>query len=683
MLKRTSLLITLISVLALTTTALAQDPVLPGDSDPTWKASYWNNTSLSGSPVLQRDEANLDYNWGTGRPHTSVNADGFSARWTRYIYTTQGTYRFTATSDDGIRVWVDNDLIIDKWSDHPATTYNADKALGTGHHWVVVEFYENKGEAVAKLTWAPTTTPVQNWRGEYFNNTTLSGTPALVRDDAHINFDWGALSPDTGVINVDRFSARWSRTITLPAGRYRFSMTVDDGGRLWVNNHLLLESWRAQPATTYTEEIYLPGGAIPIVMEYYEDGGLAVAKLTWEQVTPSIQHWRGEYFANLALSGTPALVRDDAQIDFNWSSGSPAPGTIGVDKFSVRWTRTLDFAAGRYRFTMTTDDGVRLWVNNQLLINAWHDQAQTTYSEDIDLPGGPVPIKVEYYENGGVAVARLTWSLAPTPTYNWRGEYYNNMALSGSPTLVRDDAHINFDWGAGSPVPSAIAADGFSVRWTRTVNLAGGRYRFAMTVDDGGRLWVNGHLLIDAWREQSVRTYTGEMDLPGGAIPIKMEYYEQAGLAVAQLSWSEAGASGSVIVDDTDAGFIKEGVAAGWRVVYEGYGGRLTWTWNNESQRTDYNRARWVPSLAAGRYEVFVFIPYRYTTTAQAHYGIAHAAGTTQKIVDQSMNGDRWVSLGTYNFNGTGNEYVSLSDVTGESQRSRLIAFDAVMWVPR
>ncbi len=79
-----------------------------------------------------------------------------------------------------------------------------------------------------------------------------------------------------------------------------------------------------------------------------------------------------------------------------------------------------------------------------------------------------------------------------------------------------------------------------------------------MTVDDGGRLRVNGHLLIDAWREQTVRTYTGEIDLPRGAIPIKMEYYEQPGLAVAQLSWSEADAPGTVIVDDTDASFVKE-----------------------------------------------------------------------------------------------------------------------------
>jgi hypothetical protein len=79
---------------------------------------------------------------------------------------------------------------------------------------------------------------------------------------------------------------------------------------------------------------------------------------------------------------------------------------------------------------------------------------------------------------------------------------------------------------------------------------------------------------------------------------------------------------------------------------------------------------------------VLVFIPERYTTTASARYWVSHANGYTPRTVDQSANGDRWVSLGTYWFDGTSDEYVSLSDVTGETRVTRLIAFDAVKWVP-
>jgi hypothetical protein len=207
-----------------------------------------------------------------------------------------------------------------------------------------------------------------------------------------------------------------------------------------------------------------------------------------------------------------------------------------------------------------------------------------------------------------------------------------------------------------------------------------------MTVDDGARLWVNNHLLIDAWRVQAVTTYVGEIYLPGGPVPIKMEYFEDTQLAVARLTWSEIGAPvtpGTVVVDNTDPGFVKEGAPGGWRVAYEGYGGSLTWTKNNDWERPYFNFARWFPKLAPGRYEVFVFIPYRYTTTASAHYGVAHANGLTQRVVNQSTNGDRWISLGTYWFNGTSEECVSLTDATGEPLKTRLIAFDAVKWVPR
>ena len=77
-----------------------------------------------------------------------------------------GTYRFIATSDDGIRVYVDNRLVIDQWYDHPAQTFTADVSLTAGHHLAVVEYYENMGYAVAKVSWAPAPVPPHNWRGK-------------------------------------------------------------------------------------------------------------------------------------------------------------------------------------------------------------------------------------------------------------------------------------------------------------------------------------------------------------------------------------------------------------------------------------------------------------------------------------------------------------------------------------
>ena len=61
----------------------------------------------------------------------------------------------------------------------------------------------------------------------------------------------------------------------------------------------------------------------------------------------------------------------DAEIDFAWGTESPVPQYLIRDAFSVRWTGTLDLPAGEYEFTTSTDDGVRLWVNEQLIIDKW------------------------------------------------------------------------------------------------------------------------------------------------------------------------------------------------------------------------------------------------------------------------------------------------------------------------
>jgi hypothetical protein len=244
---------------------------------------------------------------------------------------------------------------------------------------------------------------------------------------------------------------------------------------------------------------------------------------------------------------------------------------------------------------------------------------------------------------------------------------------------------VDHDWGAGSPAPGTINADQFSALWTRTVNLPPQTYRFSLTVDDGARLWVNGHKLIDVWYDQAATTHTADMHLSGD-VTIRLEYYENGGFAVAKLAWDEASGpppGGTVIVDDRDPGFTKGGSASGWRYVAEGYNNSLTWTRNNDYARPNYNWARWYPHLQARYYEVYVFIPYRYTTTSSARYWVRHANGYTLRMVNQSTNGDRWVSLGTYWFTGDGSEYVSLSDVTYEARVSRLIGFDAVKWEPR
>ncbi len=116
-----------------------------------WDAKYWNNTTMSGDPALQRFESTLDHDWGRGAPASGINADRFSARWERTINVSSGNYRFTATMDDGLRLWVDGTLIIDSWWDSQVHSLAADIYLSSGEHHLKVEYYDAGGDAVAKL----------------------------------------------------------------------------------------------------------------------------------------------------------------------------------------------------------------------------------------------------------------------------------------------------------------------------------------------------------------------------------------------------------------------------------------------------------------------------------------------------------------------------------------------------
>ncbi|MBU0491475.1 MAG: hypothetical protein KKA73_25435 [Chloroflexi bacterium] len=411
-----------------------------------------------------------------------------------------------------------------------------------------------------------------------------------------------------------------------------------------------------------------------------------------EGPTPTEGLWVGEYFSNPNLAGTPTFVRRDAYINFDWGTGSPDP-SIPFDNFSVRWTGQINFAATNlYTFYATVDDGVRLYVDNHLIIDQWHTGNVVTYNGTINLTAGVHTVRMEYYESTGNSVAKLFWEAGsappPPPGTYFKGEYWANQYLQGNPTLVRNDPAINFNWGAGSPDPS-IPVDHFSARWTGEIYASStSLYTFYMTVDDGGRLWVDDALLLDKWYNQPVTTHTATMYLTQGYHKVKMEYYEDVWYAVAQLRW-EAGAhptphpqptpypTETIIVDDASPGFTRGGPSSAWSWAPYGYNGRMFYTRNADSNQENWGR--WTPVLPwPGYYNVYVFIPRVHGTTTNARYQIKHSGQWELYRVNQAVYYDKWVHIGRYYFTAQGGEFVYLCDVTYEPYLSREIAYDAV-----
>ncbi|MEM9081556.1 MAG: PA14 domain-containing protein, partial [Verrucomicrobiota bacterium] len=125
----------------------------------------------------------------------------------------------------------------------------------------------------------------------------------------------------------------------------------------------------------------------------------------------SARYYDGTNFNSLKLS------RNDAKVDFNFGTGSPIPSSLGNDSYSIRWDGWIipDFTE-TYTFFTQSDDGTRLWVNGQQLINDWTTHSSTERSGTIALQAGvPVPIRLEYFENVGAAAIQLKWSSPRTP----------------------------------------------------------------------------------------------------------------------------------------------------------------------------------------------------------------------------------------------------------------------------
>jgi PA14 domain len=134
----------------------------------------------------------------------------------------------------------------------------------------------------------------------------------------------------------------------------------------------------------------------------------ADARVCWDR------DGRIKVFSNLGDSSSNLLARvTDAQNQ----SATSAPVTMTADNAPASatttsrsaWTGRFDLGAGSYGFSARADDGFRLWVAGQQLVNAWIDQGTTTYSTSKALAAGDHEVKLEYYESAGKAVAQLSW----------------------------------------------------------------------------------------------------------------------------------------------------------------------------------------------------------------------------------------------------------------------------------
>lgn len=400
--------------------------------------SYFNGINFD-APVLSRKDAAVDFDWGNGSPSAAINTDRFSVRWTGQVQPRySGEYTFYVSNDDGGRLWVNNQLIIDKWKDDGGATVYGKIILNAGQKYdIKVEYYENAYGAKAKLEWSsffqtkeavPTSQLYSNLVPTVSitspaNNASLNGLSTItINADA---FDNGSLtkvdfyngSNLIGSDNSSPYSVSWNNAAV---GAYTLrAIATDNAGAFTISSSIAV-SVKSDPNAGNGDGL-------------------------------SGNYFNGMNFETLKYSGK------DAVLNMNWGTGTPN-AAVNVDQFSVRWTGQIQPKySGEYTFYINSDNGRRVWVNGQLLIDQWIDNWDVEYTGKITLTAmQKYDIKVEFFENAGGANIKLEWSSTQQareviPTSQLYANPLPSVTASSSTTNVTGPSNISL---------SATASDG-------------------------------------------------------------------------------------------------------------------------------------------------------------------------------------------------------------------------------
>ncbi|MFZ4766652.1 MAG: PA14 domain-containing protein, partial [Roseimicrobium sp.] len=387
-------------------------------------AEYWPNLTMDGTP-LTRTDANIQFDWATGAPMTGIANDNFTVRWSGRVKPRfTGTYTFKTATDDGVRVWVNGQLVIDRWVNQGANpAYTGTIALSADTLYdLEVHYFENFGDASARVSWSSASQPEEvipstrlfepvagaNHRprqpvitlpavdGELTDPGILIMQTAPFQDTdlghAHATTDWEIWST-TGTIERVWSALNHSTALTQAT---LANGTFDVGFTQLANN------------TTYQLRVRHKDNSGDAKTEFSPQ-----SLRTFTTTPPDAPRGvTAEYYQNTQrLSVTPHTTRTEQTVNYDYGNGEPVAG-LGADNYSVRWrARVKPQFSEVYTFFTETDDGARLWVNGQLLVDKWLGQAATEHSGSIELLAGNFyDLEMQYYDGAFGASAKLRWS---------------------------------------------------------------------------------------------------------------------------------------------------------------------------------------------------------------------------------------------------------------------------------
>ncbi len=371
-------------------------------------SDVWSVEVVGSNETFFLNETEFDLNWKKDLIF-NVSKDRVELNFSREIYFDEGEYIFEVGSDDGSRLYVDDELVIDNWRDQSYKVKYSDVVfLSEGEHEFRVDYYEKKGNARVSFGFEKAVSKdfefgEDEWASVWYDTKTQRVLSSeSVSEDLSFDLEWG--KSEVFDLQKDYVGMISKRRVFLN-GSYILGVGSDDGSRVYVDDELVIDNWRDQNFKVKYSEVLNFSGFHNLTIEYYEKKRnsrvyFEVFDTCPEEVSVGNDSWNFVY-CDMKTSRVLGYGSEEKFVfDYDWKKGEVFD--LQKDSVLVKAARSIDFVNGSYEFIVGSDDGVRVWLDSEVLFDDWKDRSFKTDSEVLEL-SGEHNLSLEYYEKRGNA----------------------------------------------------------------------------------------------------------------------------------------------------------------------------------------------------------------------------------------------------------------------------------------